>query len=113
MKRGAKPTPAPVTRDRAPRVVDAHAVAIESRSLTWAHDENARKAHEAVERVSRFVDSAKTDAREGRPTSSNDWRNLFAVVAAGLEAATRREALDDARAKFAYATEELEPECNG
>lgn len=112
MKRGKTSTPVETTREIRRREVDADSVKISQRSLAWERDESARKAHAALSRVARFVKLAETDTAEGRPPSANDWRNLFADVAAGLEAAAKREALDDARSKFAYALD-LEPETNG
>lgn len=111
MKRStSKPeTATPIRR----RAVDADSVAISRRSLAWERDEAARKANAALARIARFVDLAKSDTAEGRAPCANDWRNLFADVAAGLEAAARREALDDSRSKFEYATADLDAENDG
>jgi len=113
VKRAKTSTPVETTREIRRRAVDAGSVVISQRSLAWERDEAARKANAALARIARFVDLAKSDTAEGRAPCANDWRNLFADVAAGLEAAARREALDDSRSKFEYATADLDAENDG
>jgi hypothetical protein len=102
-----KPKTPPKKPDVSPLVVDAFSVAIESRSLAWERNESARRVQVALDRVARFVETARADTADGHAVATCDWRNLFAVVTEGLEAASRRDALDAAQTALRNATAAL------
>lgn len=80
--------------------VDADSVKIAETSMGHhIRHANDREAT-ALSRIKHFIDSA-----ERGNVHVGDWSNLFAVVAAGLEAAVQRETMTSAHGNLKFATE--------
>lgn len=89
------------------RVIDGDWVHVVERSNRSSIEHERIKVQSALRRVASFVHSSGIGDGGGLLVTTDDWRNLFATVAAGLEATTRLETMVADDKNFTTATAEV------